>query len=126
MQNGKAIFVVAPTGLFASRFRAILPQSVDCDTVHAAFNIPVDNEQQPQTNWAISQYDIVIIDEISMVTEKHFQHILATLSRVVHRPILVACGDIGQQQPFEKIEGSSFIVPSPLKKRHSLSTLFIL
>ena len=96
------ILVAAPTGYLASRFRAILPAEVTCDTVHSVFHIPVNKTQQSSINWAISQFDILIIDEISMISETNFQHIVTTLNRVLFRPVFVVCGDNSQQQAFEK------------------------
>lgn len=123
LRKGKNIFVLAPTRLLASHFRSSLPSGVDCDTVHAAFHIPVGNDEQPKTNWALSHYDIVIIDEISMVSEKYFAHILETLNRINYRPILVVCGDMGQQQPFEKVGGYS-IVTFPLNNSRFTSSTY--
>ena len=68
LEKGKAILVLAPTGHLASRFRSTLPSAADCDTVHAAFHIPVSDDDRATTNWALSHYDIIITDEISMIS----------------------------------------------------------
>jgi hypothetical protein len=57
------IFVAAPAGFLAIRFRAILPEEVTCETVHSAFHMPVNVNERPSTNWNLSHYDIIIIDE---------------------------------------------------------------
>ena len=89
MESDKNILVAAPTGFLARRFRAILPTKVDCETVHSAFHIPVDLNEQSSTNWHLSEYDIIVVDEISMISEKNFQHILHTISRLIFRPGLI-------------------------------------
>ena len=124
MENDKNILVAAPTGFLARRFRAILHTEVDCETVHSAFHIPVDLNQQASTNWHLSEYDIVIIDEISMISEKNFQHILHTISRLIFRPVLVVCGDYAQQQPFEKLAHRTVNVSSPLNDKSFVSSTY--
>jgi primosomal protein N' len=42
LANQENILVAAPTGFLSSRFRAILPDEVTCDTVHSVFHIPVN------------------------------------------------------------------------------------
>ena len=59
------ILVAAPTGFLASRFRAVLLDEAICDTVHSVFHIPVDKSEKTSRNWSLSQYDILIIDEIN-------------------------------------------------------------
>ena len=124
VRTGKNILVAAPTGLLASRFRSRVPVNVICDTVHAAFNVPIDVEEVPTTNWAISYYDIVIIDEISQISEKIFAHIMDTFNRLVYRPVLILGGDNSQQQPFEKKDGIIVNVPSPLSNSQFVSSTY--
>ena len=118
------ILVAAPTGYLASRFRAISLDEVTCDTVHSVFHIPVNKTQQSSINWVISQYDILIIDEISMISETNFQHIVTTLNRLLLRPVFVVCGDNSQQQPFEKTNTCTCTVTSPLNNRAFLSSTY--
>ena len=80
----------------------------------SAFLIPVGTTEQSLTNWNLSQYDMIIIDEISMISKCNFNHILNTISRLIFRPVLVLGGDYAQQQPFEKLTGRIVNVPSPL------------
>ena len=118
------VLVASPTGFLASVFRSVLPEDVVCETVHASFKIPVNADEQPTINWAISHYDIVVIDEISMVSDTIFDHILSTLKRLLFRPILIVCGDVAQQQPFQKRANSTINVPSPLNNHSFLSSAY--
>ena len=122
--NQQNILVAVPTGFLASRFRAILPDDVTCDTVHSVFHIPVDTTQQSSINWSLAQYDILIIDEISMISERNFQHVINTLKRLLFRPVLVVCGDNSQQQPFEKTNVSTHTVASPLNNQAFVSSTY--
>ena len=88
-KKAKNILVALPTGFLASRFRATLPDEVTCETVHSAFLIPVDTIEQSLTNWNLSQYDMIIIDEISMTSQCNCEHILNTVSTLIFRPVLV-------------------------------------
>ena len=78
VQIGASVLVVTPTGFLASRFRAMLPVQEICETMHSAFHIVVNPEQPPATNWAIAHYDLVLINEISMILQTNFAHILNT------------------------------------------------
>lgn len=107
------VLVSTPTGFLASVFKATLPQDVDCETVHASFHFPVNDSTPPTINWALSSYDIIIIDEISMIPNIIFQHILKTLNVLLFRPVLMLCGDCGQQQPFCRANGKIMQIQSP-------------
>jgi ATP-dependent exoDNAse (exonuclease V) alpha subunit len=67
----------------------------------------VDRSIPLSINWELSRYDVIVIDEISMISEDIFEHILSTFQRLIFRPVLVLAGDGGQQQPFTQIEGRS-------------------
>ena len=122
--NSQNILVAAPTGFLSTQFRAILPDEVTFETVHSAFFIPVNVTQPPSVNWAISKFDIVMIDEISMISECNFQHILNKFSRLMLRPVLVLGGDNAQQQPFEKSKNVTVNISNPLTCRPFLSSVY--
>jgi hypothetical protein len=124
VQMEENILVAAPTGFLATRFRTILTEEVTCETVHSAFHIPVNVNERPPTNWNLSHYDIIIIDEISMISERNFQHVLDTLNRLIFRPVLVVCGDYAQQQPFEKLTSRTVNVSSPLNNQSFLASAY--
>ena len=43
--------------------------NVKCDTIHSLFKIPVDGSGSIM-NWALMQFDVIIIDKVGMVTFK--------------------------------------------------------
>lgn len=73
--------------------------------MHASFHFPVDPDVSPKINWELSKYDLVIIDEISMIPDIIFNHILKTFNVLLFRPVLLLSGDAGQQQPFTREKG---------------------
>ena len=99
IRNNENVLVAVPTGFLTTQFCAMLPDEVACQTVRSAFFTRVNVSEPPCVSWAISHFDIVIIDEIPMISERNFQHILNTL---MFRPVLVLGGDNAQQQPFQK------------------------
>ena len=92
--------------------------------MHSAFLIPVDTTEQSLTNLNLSQYDIIIIDEISMISRCTFEHIPNTVSRLIFRPVLVLGGDYAQQQPFKKFTGRIVDVPSPLQNQSFIASTY--
>ena len=118
IQKDASVLVSVPTGYLASLFRGSLPEQVNCKTVHASFHFPVDDTQSPTINWQLSNYDMIIIDEISMVPNVIFKHILKTLNVLLFRPLLMICGDAGQQQPFCQHNGKIMQINSPFDETH--------
>ena len=99
--NNAKILIVAPTGFLASIFRNNLPHDINSETVNVSFRFPVE-DAPPTINWELSKYDLIIIDEISMIPDVIFKHICKTLNL---RPVVIICGDAGQQQPFFRQDG---------------------
>ena len=114
VENNVKVLVAEPTGFLASAFRATLPEDVCCETVHVAFHFPVENNVSPTVNWQLSQYDIIIIDELSMIPDIIFHHILKTINVLLFRPVLMVAGDAGQQQPFSRENGKIMLLASAL------------
>jgi hypothetical protein len=114
LENGISIVVACPTGFLSNAFKAQLPDEVTCETIHSAFHYPVSPEEKPTVNWLLSQFDLIIIDELSMIPESIFNHVLSTLNKLIFRPVLVLCGDDRQQQPFSSKGTKITNVPSPL------------
>ena len=113
IRDDTKILIAAPTGFLASVFRSNVPDEVDCETVHASFRFPVEDDVSPTINWQLSKYDLIIIDEISMIPDIIFKHIQKTLTVLLFRPVIMVCGDGGQQQPFSRNNGNVMQLPSP-------------
>ena len=84
-----------------------IPSGFASDTIHSAFRYPVDPNERPQINWDLANYDLIVIDELSMVPSHVFDHILTTLQELHVRPVVLLCGDQQQQEPIATIEGKT-------------------
>ena len=83
------IVVAAHTGLLAAGSKASLPDKVTCDTVHASFYYSVETDASPSINWHLSNFDLIVIDEITTVPRTIFQHILKALNVLLFRPVIL-------------------------------------
>ena len=90
--------VATPTGFLASSYRALFSPDIDANTIHSSFHIPIDTSM-PQINWSLAMYDVIIIDEISMVTHTIFNHIMSTVHELPTRAVLLISGDKFQLPP---------------------------
>ena len=99
------VFVATPTGFLATQFKDHFFDDVDANMIHAGFHYPVVAEERPSYNWNLSNYNLIVIDKLSMVPTKIFDHIVATVSELPIRPIILLAGDDFQLQPIEKIDG---------------------
>ena len=106
--------LTAPTGFLASKYREAFQDEAGSDTVHAAFKFPVCENDKPIINWLVPQYDILVVDEISMITPIIFHHVLKTLQNLPKRPVLLVSGDSAQQQPIVTIRGRTHATKSIL------------
>ena len=73
------VLCTTPTGMLSSTYNSIITDEGFCsDTIHSAFRCPVDTNERPQINWDLAYYDLIVIDELSMVSSTIFDHILTT------------------------------------------------
>ena len=102
------VLCTTPTGMLSSTYNSIVTdESFSADTIHSAFKYPVDPNERPQINWDLANYDLIVIDEVSMLSSRVFDHILTTLQELHVRPVVVLCGDQQQQQPIATVDGKT-------------------
>lgn len=77
------------------------------NTVHSTFQYPVHETETPQINWDLRNNDLIVIDEISMVSAKIFQHVVSKLQQLHVRPVVLLCGDQQQQRPIATFDGKT-------------------
>lgn len=58
------------------------------DTLHSAFNIPVDGPYNNDINYTIKKYDLVVVDEASVVSPPTFGVITSTFNRLNLHPVV--------------------------------------
>ena len=90
--KGARVLFGVPTGQLAAEIRAIHP-NIDVDTNHGAFLLHRDLQEAASI---LTQYDFVVIDEVSMLTAEHFEHILALWKYAEQLPCMVLLGDFWQ------------------------------
>ena len=100
------VMVATPTGYLATEYKDKFPDEIDAETIHAAFHYPVSGLEVATFNWNLSNYDMLIIDELLMVPVPIFDHIFSTVSELPIRPVVVLAGNYRQLQPIETIEGN--------------------
>ena len=105
LTNDYAVAVATPTGFLQSTYRAeFIEDKFVADTIHSMFYYPVDtNKDKPRINWNIGDYQVLVIDEVSMVPTKIFKHIVSTLQQLHIRPVVILCGDQQQQSPIQSV-----------------------
>ena len=104
IQQEHRVLLVAPVVLLAQGYREIFGEDLDCKTLHMAFNIQVNSNQTREVNFALNRYDMVVVDEGSLVSPESFQVVAATLNRLNCCPVVVIGGDKKQQQPLKTVD----------------------
>lgn len=98
--DGKRVLIATPAAKLGAQYRYLHP-NITVTTVHKAFNIPVDtlaHEPWPLCPW-LACYDIIIVDECSLLPEVIFDHMMRCWFDLGMFPMLVLCGDFCQLQP---------------------------
>ena len=91
-KNGARILFVLPTGQLAARMRARHP-AVDVDTFHGGLLFYRDISE---ALGIFTQYDFIIMDEVSMLTATQFERVLAMWQAAEKLPCLLLLGDFWQ------------------------------
>ena len=117
IQQEHRVLLAAPVALRAQGYRDIFVKELDCETLHAAFNIPVNSNQTRDVNFALNRYDMVVVDEGSLVSPESFQIVAAALNRLNCCPVVVIAGDKKQQQPLKTVGGKTGTTRSILNDR---------
>ena len=89
---GARVLFVLPTGQLAARMRAHHP-SVDVDTFHGGLLLHRDLSE---ALGIFTQYDFIVMDEISMLTATRFERVLAMWQAAEKLPCLLLLGDFWQ------------------------------
>ena len=103
LQNEFRVLVAAPVALLAQSYSSIFAADIDTDTSHGAFNIPIHGAPSDDVNYAISKYDIIVVDEASMISQPTFEVMAATFNCLNVRPVVLFAGDKCQQQSLQTV-----------------------
>ena len=105
LQREASVLLAAPVALLAQGYCSIFGADLECDTLHAAFRIPVQAGQSSDVNFSLNRFDMVVVDKASLVSPASFNIVAGTLNRLNCRPVVVIAGDHHQQQPLQTVEG---------------------
>lgn len=91
--------------MLAQGYDSIFYEDVITDTLHGAFSILIDGPYPNEINHRINQYDVIVVDEASMISSPIFGVMASTFNRMNLRPVVVLAGDKCQQQPLQTVNG---------------------
>ena len=87
LENDIQVLIATPTALLTMKYRNTFGEDVVCETVHPIFFYPVDDESKPTINWSLSSYDLIFVEEVSMLPSRILQHVVQTISQLPLRPL---------------------------------------
>ena len=106
-RKGARILATAPTANLASRMRALLPD-VEVDTCAGGF---LFHRELSEALPIMTQYDLIVVDEISMLSESNFDRIMALWHAAGKMVCLILGGDLwqmpGPHKPPSKVTDSA-------------------
>ena len=68
IENEMSVLVAALVALLAQGYHKIFLCDIEKDTLHGAFNIPVDAPFADDVNCGLNKFDLVVVDEASMIS----------------------------------------------------------
>uniref|UniRef100_H2XW12 DNA helicase n=1 Tax=Ciona intestinalis TaxID=7719 RepID=H2XW12_CIOIN len=74
MSARQKVLVACPTEILAQTYKAQFGSHITAETIHAAFKIPIRDNEPLQINWALNAFQLIIMDEVSMITMTNAMH----------------------------------------------------
>ena len=105
IENEMSVLVAAQVALLAQGYHKIFLCDIETDTSHGTFNIPVEALFADDMNYGLNKFDLVVVDEASMILAPTFHAMATTFNRLNLRPVVVFAGDKHQQQPLQTVAG---------------------
>ena len=99
-----SVLVAAPVALLAQGYNAIFLDDIDSDTLQGTFNIPIEGPHRNKINYALNKYDLVVMDEASMISPRIFQTTASTFNHLNTHPVVLLARDECKQQPLQTID----------------------
>jgi hypothetical protein len=101
--EGRSVLYSCPTGRLTAeitrRFRALGFARVKVDTCHRAFGLELTRGAYSVRHHALEDYDVVLVDELSMLTARNAERIVDLIGRSKPGILLVFAGDLAQLPP---------------------------
>lgn len=129
LESRENVALCAPLAILVSSYRDQFPDDLYADTVHAMFNIPVNPEDPHLVNCKLGHYDLLLVEETSMISQNNFGMLNSTLNKQVRRPLVIVAGDEKQQHPLETVgtktvQGKSILSSIGLKQSSQSHSLY--
>ena len=112
IENEVSVLVAAPVALLAQGYHKILLCDIETDTLHGAFNTPMDSPFQDDVNYGLNSLDPVVVDVASMILVPTIQALATTFNRLNQRQVVVFAGDKYRQQSLVNVGGRVSITTS--------------
>ena len=101
LESTDNVALCAPLAILISAYREQFPDELYADTLRGMFHIPIHPEEPHLVNYRLGHYDLLVVEEASMISERNFALLNATLNKQVRRPLVVVARDERQQPPLE-------------------------
>ena len=82
LQQESKVLMTAPVALLAQGYRSIFGTDLEAETIHATFHIPVNQDEMGDMNYNLNRFDMVVVDEASLVSPQTFQTMAITFNRL--------------------------------------------
>lgn len=105
LQQELKVLLAAAVALLAQGYRAIFRYDLEADTIHAAFHVPIDGHLTADVNFELNKFDMVAVDEASLVSPETFHLMATTFNRLNVRPVVVIATDKCRHQPLQTVDG---------------------
>ena len=92
IDQGARVGIACPTRMLVARIKEKFPH-YDVDSIHAMFELFKPEHLTLDAMWF---YDLVIIEEVSQVSQAVFERLLRLWDAAMRRPVLVFVGDFAQ------------------------------
>lgn len=107
ISKGLKVLVASATAYHARAAKISFPHElVYTETIHSIFFIPIDGTQ-PTLNWGLVKFDVIIIDEVGMVSIRNIKHVVFSITSLPIPPVYLFSGDPYQQRPLDNVEGTT-------------------
>ncbi|KAF4651646.1 hypothetical protein FOL46_000212, partial [Perkinsus olseni] len=128
IEQGMRVNISSPTGRLASNFKQVLntralEDVLTVDTCHATFGFGANSaKNKPSPYWGAT--DVFLVDECSMITYFHCNHILQQWEKEepARRKVLIFLGDWHQLQPLTELRDGSVTTTLNASRAEKLCT----
>lgn len=95
--------MAAPVTLLAQGYSTTFGSDLECNTLRATFHIPVNENQSLDVTFGMNKFNMVVVEEASLVSPESFNIIAGTFNCLNCPPIVAITGDKHQQQPLKTV-----------------------